>query len=609
MGSKSIKILGDVSPAVLPEIAGWLLYRRVDKKFVNALQYYQKYGEYYGVRYDFAIMQSVDETGFWSFKGDCPASNNNFAGIGCTGGGEKGEAYVSMEQGIHAQIQLLAIRAGVDVPRELVVSPRYRGSLYDVIFDKIDYFSELGGGVHAANPNYWEQISGHANDFCVFSGLNILNDSVPELELVATMESSKQREAVNYLVLNRTDGGEPAVTAYSGEVPLFTRYYRDIEDLFRFAKYFPNANTMLVADTATTIIPKVPDVVPGRTEAGEFDSIEPLPENPVKPLKGKKILLDPGHSEVSPGARGQAPDYPEEEDCVLIQAKLLQAELKRHGAQCDIYNPSRDSLSGIGSRAKGYDMFLSLHLNAFDKDDEDEYSCAMVHSKHGRTEDYKLASKIAVRVAHKLGNPLFRPQTEYPGVYPARLGVLTAAIKSGCPVCTLVESFFIDAYGNQSEVLIRAEKAAEGIAEGVLSYYGYESSGVQIAPMRSREIKTFRRGANVQLSKHFHLREWECRCGCSTTKVDMRQVRRMQQFRDWLGVPVNITSAYRCAQHNRRVGGRPASLHLVGTATDWYIRGKSGYEMHRLATRFGFDGVGRYNSFCHTDMRGYKARW
>lgn len=45
--------------------------------------------------------------------------------------------------------------------------------------------------------------------------------------------------------------------------------------------------------------------------------------------------------------------------------------------------------------------------------------------------------------------------------------------------------------------------------------------------------------------------------------------RIIQQFRDFYGKPVRITSGFRCPVLNRMVGGSPTSAHMTGYAVDF----------------------------------------
>lgn len=122
------------------------------------------------------------------------------------------------------------------------------------------------------------------------------------------------------------------------------------------------------------------------------------------------------------------------------------------------------------------------------------------------------------------------------------------------------------------------------------------------------DIKKFKRGEDVRLSKNFHLREYECKCGkCQETLVDMDHVEKLQKLREDLATPITITSAYRCEEHNKNVGGAKNSQHVKGTATDLQVKGMDPSEVADSCEHF--DGLGRYDTFTHIDSRGSKARW
>ena len=45
----------------------------------------------------------------------------------------------------------------------------------------------------------------------------------------------------------------------------------------------------------------------------------------------------------------------------------------------------------------------------------------------------------------------------------------------------------------------------------------------------------------------------------------------LQPLRDSLGCPVIVSSGFRCAELNNKVGGRPNSEHLLGEAADFVV--------------------------------------
>jgi len=119
--------------------------------------------------------------------------------------------------------------------------------------------------------------------------------------------------------------------------------------------------------------------------------------------------------------------------------------------------------------------------------------------------------------------------------------------------------------------------------------------------------------AEEKLSEHFSRRELACRC-CGRCEIDPRLVAALEDLRRLAGRPVVVTSAYRCPERNRRVGGARNSLHVQGRAADVRIPGLSVREMFALADRveaFHQGGIGVYPDevFIHVDVRGKKARW
>lgn len=79
-----------------------------------------------GVNSDIAFCQMVHETNYLRFGKDVHASQNNFGGIGATGGGVPGESFPSVEIGIRAHIQHLKAYADAQPLCNANVDPRFR---------------------------------------------------------------------------------------------------------------------------------------------------------------------------------------------------------------------------------------------------------------------------------------------------------------------------------------------------------------------------------------------------------------------------------------------------------------------------------------------------
>jgi len=110
------------------------------------------------------------------------------------------------------------------------------------------------------------------------------------------------------------------------------------------------------------------------------------------------------------------------------------------------------------------------------------------------------------------------------------------------------------------------------------------------------------------VSKHFKISEFYCKC-CGKVKVDSILVQMLDRLRDWLGTPLYVTSGYRCASHNRAVGGADKSYHMKGQAADVHCKGeKTVKEIAEMARRVGFGGIKEYKNFVHVDI-GPKRSW
>lgn len=115
--SESNKVPACVTPERLMVFLGER-NSHVDPRFREIAHWYKYYGEGWRVRWDYAFFQMVIETNYLKFRreggkrGDVWETQNNFAGIGATGGGVRGEFFPNIETGVHAQIQHLVAYSG-----------------------------------------------------------------------------------------------------------------------------------------------------------------------------------------------------------------------------------------------------------------------------------------------------------------------------------------------------------------------------------------------------------------------------------------------------------------------------------------------------------------
>lgn len=129
-------------------------------------------------------------------------------------------------------------------------------------------------------------------------------------------------------------------------------------------------------------------------------------------------------------------------------------------------------------------------------------------------------------------------------------------------------------------------------------------------------VKSYTKGSKTKLSTNFNVSEFACKGNgcCSTVKVDTQLVNYLQMIRDHFKKPVVITSAYRCAKHNKNVGGATGSYHTYGEAADIVIDGVKPAEIAKYAESLGILGIGLYETakdgyFVHVDTRAKKSFW
>ena len=121
------------------------------------------------------------------------------------------------------------------------------------------------------------------------------------------------------------------------------------------------------------------------------------------------------------------------------------------------------------------------------------------------------------------------------------------------------------------------------------------------------------------MTKNFKIKEFECKCGCDMPlevyENIIKLASQLQFLRDYTGRPITINSAYRCQEHNAKVGGSKTSQHLLGKAADITIQSLKPAEVFVIIEdlidmgELLQGGVGNYDTFTHYDIRKTKARW
>ena len=123
----------------------------------------------------------------------------------------------------------------------------------------------------------------------------------------------------------------------------------------------------------------------------------------------------------------------------------------------------------------------------------------------------------------------------------------------------------------------------------------------------------------MNLTKNFKLNEFKCKGGGVMDSYVLSNVLELssslQIIRDCIGYPISITSAYRSLEHNRSIGSKDTSQHVLGKAADLQVKELIPIELYETIEALieleyiPEGGLGLYNTFVHYDIRGYKARW
>lgn len=105
--------------------------------------------------------------------------------------------------------------------------------------------------------------------------------------------------------------------------------------------------------------------------------------------------------------------------------------------------------------------------------------------------------------------------------------------------------------------------------------------------------------------KHFTKNEFTCKCGCGFNNIDINLVKVLEKIRSHFGdKPLYITSGCRCANHNIKVGGVQGSRHVLGKASDIYIKGVSSNELLNYTKTLVANGELRYTYTNNSNMSG-----
>lgn len=117
---------------------------------------------------------------------------------------------------------------------------------------------------------------------------------------------------------------------------------------------------------------------------------------------------------------------------------------------------------------------------------------------------------------------------------------------------------------------------------------------------------------DTKLSRNFTVKEFKDSSN-DVVFIDTELVAALQQLRDVIGAPVNITSGFRTTGTNTRAGGSADSKHLYGQAADFYVTGytaeATGKALEKLHPKDACIGVYYQTGHVHFQPQDTRSRY
>lgn len=198
----------------------------------------------------------------------------------------------------------------------------------------------------------------------------------------------------------------------------------------------------------------------GYVSAG-YIQLASKPASNSGPLKGKTIILDPGHGAHDPGGIG---GNMREKDVVLDISLRAEELLRAAGAEVIMIRRtdmflSLSQRSFLANRADA-DVFVSVHTNIFNGDANGTET--FWHGRYQRANSIKLANALQSATVSKMGT---RHRRVAEGNY--------AVIRNTEIPSALLEVAFMDHAGDAAKLRSNTyrDRAAEGIRDGLINYF------------------------------------------------------------------------------------------------------------------------------------------
>lgn len=137
-------------------------------------------------------------------------------------------------------------------------------------------------------------------------------------------------------------------------------------------------------------------------------------------------------------------------------------------------------------------------------------------------------------------------------------------------------------------------------------------------PVENSDIVSYSSTDKTQLTEHFNVSEFKCKCGGThNTFISKKLVEMLEKLYAKLDCSkIIVNSGYRCSTHDKNVGGTGSGQHTKGTAADVVCYAKDGSIISSktvscVAQDLGFTGIANITSdyqAIHLDVRS-GSKW
>lgn len=158
------------------------------------------------VRPDLALAQSLVETATYKYGGDVLHHQNNFCGLGTTGGGVRGASFATPELGVRAHIQHLLAYTQRQEPSTEIVDPRYEVA-HKIRMERgvVDTWYGLNG-TWAMGSLYCEKI------MATYQKILAMQVEEPAIEAPQVKKNKKNKKSMKERVQEILEKKTPSVT-------------------------------------------------------------------------------------------------------------------------------------------------------------------------------------------------------------------------------------------------------------------------------------------------------------------------------------------------------------------------------------------------------------